>query len=355
MSLWRRFYVVNVGNERSFDFVCFESGEVSHGVTWRFLGPCLPAWLLQGRVPQRKRMLSGILAGLAAGALWGLVFVAPRMIPMGVGGYSSVDLAAGRFAVYGLVSAAVMLLGLGRRRWPTARQAVAALGMSLLGFSGYYLLLVLAIRDAGTEMPSLIIGTIPLWIMLLGKPTDLRWAALLPGLALTLAGLLLMMGATHDAGTGAGLHFWRGIGFALMALVSWTAFAILNSAWLKRHPEINATDWANWLGLATGLGALLMWLSSGSDVQVLAARDDASRFALLCLVAGFGSTWLATILWNMASQRLSASLCGQLIVSETLFALLYSFVWDGRWPTSIQLCACVLFMLGILASIRAHR
>ena len=57
----------------------------------------------------------------------------------------------------------------------------------------------------------------------------------------------------------------------------------------------------------------------------------------------------------MASQRLSASLCGQLIVSETLFALLYSFAWDGHWPTSIQLCACVLFMLGILASIRAHR
>jgi len=235
-------------------------------------------------------MLSGILAGLAAGALWGLVFVAPRMLTMGAGGYSSVDLTAGRFAVYGLVAAAVMLLGLGRRRWPMARQALTALGMSLLGFSGYYLLLVLAIRDAGTEMPSLIIGTIPLWIMLLGKPSGLCWAALLPGLALTLAGLLLMMGSTHDSGSGAALHFWRGIGFALVSLVSWTAFAILNSAWLKRHPEVNATDWANWLGVATGLGALLMWLVSGSDLQVLAAREDASRFALLCVLAGFGST-----------------------------------------------------------------
>jgi len=73
------------------------------------------------------------------------------------------------------------------------------------------------------------------------------------------------------------------------------------------------------------------------------------------VVAGVGSTWLATILWNLASQRLSASLCGQLIVSETIFALLYSFAWDGRWPTLVQLTACVLFTLGILASIRAHR
>ena len=63
----------------------------------------------------------------------------------------------------------------------------------------------------------------------------------------------------------------------------------------------------------------------------------------------------AWVLWNVASRRLSASLCGQLIVSETLFALLYSFAWDGRWPTWAQSAACVLFVFGILASIKAHR
>ncbi|SFU95439.1 EamA-like transporter family protein [Polaromonas sp. YR568] len=300
-------------------------------------------------------MLTGILAGLAAGALWGLVFVAPRMVEMGPGAYSSIDLTAGRFAVYGVLAALVMLVGMRSRRLPTLRQAWAALVMSVLGFSGYYLLLVLAIRDAGTEVPSLVIGTIPIWVMLLGKPQGLRWAALLPGLALTLAGLALMMGSTHEAGQGAATHFWRGMLFVSASLVCWTAFAIVNSAWLKRHPEVNATDWANWLGVATGLGALLMCLVAGSDINVLAVREDRWMFVLLCVIAGVGSTWLATILWNMASQRLSASLCGQLIVSETIFALLYSFAWDGRWPTLVQLTACVLFTLGILASIRAHR
>jgi drug/metabolite transporter (DMT)-like permease len=300
-------------------------------------------------------MLTGILAGLAAGALWGLVFVAPRMVEMGPGAYSSIDLTAGRFAVYGVLAVLVMLIGMRSRRLPTLRQAWAALVMSILGFSGYYLLLVLAIRDAGTEVPSLVIGTIPIWVMLLGKPQGLRWAALLPGLALTLAGLALMMGSTHEAGQGIATHFWRGMLFVTASLVCWTAFAILNSAWLKRHPEVNATDWANWLGVATGLGALLMWLVAGSDINVLAGRQDRWMFVLLCVIAGVGSTWLATILWNMASQRLSASLCGQLIVSETIFALLYSFAWDGRWPTLVQLTACVLFTLGILASIRAHR
>lgn len=296
-------------------------------------------------------MLTGVLAGLAAGALWGLVFVAPRM----VAGYSPVDLTAGRFAAYGAV-AVLAMLATRPRRLPTGAQALAAAGMSVLGFSGYYLLLVLAIRDAGTEVPTLIIGTIPVWVMLLGKPGHLRWAALVPGLALTLAGLALMIGAAHG-GLAAGVapHMGRGIALALASLACWTAFAILNSAWLKRHPEVNVTDWANWLGVATGAGALLLWLAAGSPAARLAAQPDRGLFLGLALATGFGSAWLATILWNVASRRLSASLCGQLIVSETLFALLYSFAWDGRWPSAAQLAACVLFTLGILASIKAHR
>lgn len=297
-------------------------------------------------------MLTGILAGLAAGALWGVVFVAPRMVT----GFSSVDLTAGRFLAYGAVAAIVMLIGLRTRRRPTMAQALAAAALSVLGFTGYYLLLVLAIRDAGTEVPTLIIGTIPLWVMLLGKPQHLRWVALVPGLALTGAGLALMMGSPHGDGAGAAApHYWRGIALVVLAMACWTAFAILNSAWLKRHPEVNATDWANWLGLATGAGALLLWLVAGSPVAGLAATPGLGGFVLLCAATGFGSAWLATILWNMASQRLSASLCGQLIVSETLFALLYSFAWDGRWPTPAQWAACVLFTFGILASIKAHQ
>ena len=301
-------------------------------------------------------MLTGILAGLAAGALWGLVFVAPHM----VAGLSPVDFTAGRFLAYGAFSLALMLL-VPRTVWPTRQQAVAALGLSVLGFTGYYLLLVLAIRDAGTEVPSLIIGTIPLWMMLLGKPAGLRWGALLPGLLLTLLGLGLMMQATQGSGPvlrapHAGVpSFWRGVAFAVVAMALWTAFGLLNAAWLKKHPDVNATTWANWLGMATGLGALVLWLALGTDIKVLLGQPGIGLAAMLCIATGIGSAWLATILWNIASQRLSASLCGQLIVSETLFALLYSFIWDGQWPSLLQSLACVLFAGGIFAGIRSHR
>jgi drug/metabolite transporter (DMT)-like permease len=296
-------------------------------------------------------MLTGIIAGLAAGALWGLVFIAPRMTP----GLSSVDLTVGRFLSYGGLSFALLLL-VRQSSWPSLRQAAWAVGLSVLGFTGYYLLLVLAIRDAGTEVPTLIIGTIPVWMMLLGKPAGLRWGGLLPGLVLTLLGLGLMVQSTLSGVLNpSGDDFWRGVGYAAASMLCWTAFGLLNAAWLKKHPHITASTWANWLGVATGLGALGLWLLAGSDTNVLLAQENIGLAAMICIATGIGSAWLATVLWNMASQRLSASLCGQLIVSETLFALIYSFVWDDQWPTFLQASAGALFVAGILAGIRAHR
>ncbi|NVM90961.1 drug/metabolite transporter (DMT)-like permease [Variovorax sp. SG517] len=276
-----------------------------------------------------------------------------------VGHFGMVDITAARFLVFGAVSGLAVFARPAASRWPNGRQALAALGLSVLGFSGYYLLLAFGIQAAGTEVPSLIIGTIPVWMMLLGRPAGLRMSALLPGLLLTGAGIALMIygawSAQHGTGSETGSRFGWGIALAVASMVSWTVYGLLNAAWLQRHTELNATDWANWLGVATGLGALLLWLVAGSDAATLKAQPDGMLFVWIALASGFGSSWLATILWNIASQRLSASLCGQLIVSETLFALLYSFVWDGRWPQATEWAAAALFVLGILASIKAHR
>lgn len=302
-------------------------------------------------------MLRGIVAGLAAGALWGLVFIVPFLAP----GLTAIDLVAGRFVSYAAMAFVVTLLSRGSRMLPTIQQAWTALGLSVLGFSGYYLLIVLAIRDVGVEVPALIIGTIPIWVMLLGKPEGLLWRGLAPGLVLTVAGVVLMAqsslsqtGTDGELAASTWVH-WRGVVMALLAMVSWTAFAIFNAAWLKQHREVNATDWANWLGAASGLVGLLVWLAFGTDLNVLLAREDIVQSAIVCVAAGAGSAWGATVLWNIASRRLSASLCGQLIVSETLFSLLYAFLWSGHWPLAMQIIASVVFVMGILASIRAHR
>jgi drug/metabolite transporter (DMT)-like permease len=305
-------------------------------------------------------MWLGILAGLGAGAFWGMTFIAPLLVQ----GFSSVDYTVGRFVACGAFSALLMAWAQFRQRamggvvarLPTWRQAGAAVGLSLLGYTGYYLLLVLAIADAGAALPVLIIGTIPLAIMLLGKPAGLRWKALAPALVLTALGLALMMQVTAaEAEEGSGAHLVRGLFYAACAMASWTAFGLLNAAWLRRHPEVNSTLWANWLGVAAGLGALLLWVFWGSPWADMVQRPGFVSFALVCVVTGIGSAWVAAVLWNIASRRLSPSLAGQLIVSETVFGLLYAFAWSGQWPATLQWAASALFLLGILVSIRAHR
>lgn len=300
-------------------------------------------------------MLSGVLAGLAAGALWGLVFVAPALVPS----LLPVDLAAGRFLIFG--GASVLIVGFGclqgRSRMPTWRQAGAAALLSVLGFTGYYLLLVYAIRDAGVEVPTMIIGTVPVWVMLLGKPAGLEWRRLFPGLALTLSGVVLMMNADDSTAAGAHPHdrvFWRGVLYGLLAMGCWVVFAILNSAWLKRHKEVRLLDWTSWVGVGAGGAAALLWLFMGTSAQVLLNHPDIARYATVFVLTGVGSAWAATMLWNFASRRLSASLCGQLIVSETLFALFYAFLVYGDWPQPLQWWAACIFVLGMVASIRAH-
>lgn len=124
---------------------------------------------------------------------------------------------------------------------------------------------------------------------------------------------------------------------------------------IKKYSDIAATQWTNWLGVATGIGAFCLWWLLGSPVQTLAAVENPVLTIAVVAGTGVGSAWLATVVWNIASQRLSPSLCGQLIVSETLFALLFSFLWSGAWPSIWQSLAAILFVLGILASVKAHQ
>jgi drug/metabolite transporter (DMT)-like permease len=290
-----------------------------------------------------------------------MVFVTPRA----VAGYSPVDVTAGRYMACGLFAVAVMLFmarrsgGLAQQRTlPTLRQAAVALGLSVLGYTGYYLVLALAVGDAGSVLPTLIIGTIPLWMMVLGKPDHLHWRGLWPGFVLTALGLGVMVWV-EQAQSAAHMvehaHFWRGLGFAVLAMVSWTAFGLLNAAVLKRDPTVRSSDWANWMGIAAGVGGLAMWFVQGSEWSQLVQRDDFGLFLWVCVFTGIGAAWVASVLWNVASRHLSPSLAGQLIVSETVFGVVYSFAWDGQWPALAQWLACGLFVAGILASVRAHR
>ena len=56
-----------------------------------------------------------------------------------------------------------------------------------------------------------------------------------------------------------------------------------------------------------------------------------------------------------ASRALPMALMGQMIVFETVFASLYGFLWEARWPSGLEAAALVLLLAGVVSCAAVHR
>jgi len=73
------------------------------------------------------------------------------------------------------------------------------------------------------------------------------------------------------------------------------------------------------------------------------------------LLIGLTASWLGILLWNQASRRLPTSLAGQMMVFETLFALLYAFMLRGALPSAATVGGIALLCYGVLLGVRCFR
>ena len=78
-----------------------------------------------------------------------------------------------------------------------------------------------------------------------------------------------------------------------------------------------------------------------------------AAFIGLMFAIGLFASWLGTLCWNEASQRLPTTVAGQLIVFETLSALAYAFVLRGRAPEPLTVLGIVLLVAGVAWALRA--
>jgi len=79
--------------------------------------------------------------------------------------------------------------------------------------------------------------------------------------------------------------------------------------------------------------------------------------ALLRMAAGLAlvASIVGNAFWNQASRLLPLTLVGQMILFETLFALLYGFLWEWRWPGALEWLAMALVGASVPLSLAAHR
>lgn len=303
----------------------------------------------------RQRTLLGVGNGAAAGALWGLVFLAPQLLA----DFSAMQLAASRYLVYGLIAALWLAPTWRRLRGRVhGREWRALAWLSLLGNIVYYLLLASAVQWAGGAATSLIVGLLPVVVTLVGarRAGAVPLARLLLPLGLCLAGVVLVGAqAVGQDAPGERATTIAGLLCAFGALASWTAYSLYNTLWLERRADLSGHDWSLLTGVTTGALSLLMVVPAFLLAGQAHAPADWLRFwgvatavALLASVVGNG-------FWNRASRLLPLTLAGQMIVFETVFALLYGFAWEWRLPTGLELAAIGCLISGVLWCVRAHR
>lgn len=299
--------------------------------------------------------VTGIGFGIAAGAVWGLVYLAPALVP----GFSPLMLAAGRYLCFGLTAAALVAPRWRRlSRALSARHWLALVWLSLVGNTLYYVLLAAAVQMGGIAITSLVIGFLPVTVTIIGSRDRgaVPLARLWPSLACCAAGALCI-GAQAWTRAGQATHpaALAGLACALGALVSWTAYAVGNSRWIGRLGPVSVGDWNLAMGVVTGAqGLALVPLALALD----AGGHSGGDWARLTCVA-VGVTALASFagngLWNRMCRLLPLTLVGQMILFETLFALLYGLLWEHRLPHGLEVAALVLAICGVVGCLAAHR
>jgi len=299
--------------------------------------------------------LAGIACGAGAGALWGLVFLAPELVRA----FTPLDLTIGRYLAYGAISALLIA-----PRWRAlfgrvGRDGLVALcWLALAGNTLYYILLASAVQTGGIAMTSLVIGFLPVAVTIIGsrQRDAVPLARLAPSLLLCAGGAVCIgWQAVAAPASGSVAAQVTGLLCAIGALVSWTGFAVGNRSWLGRLGDVSAHDWNLMIGVVTGAQALL--LIPAALVVGTAAHDGGEwlRFAGVSAGVALFASIAGNALWNRMSRLLPLTLVGQMILFETLFALIYGFLWEQRLPTPLEILAFGLLVTSVTTCLAAHR
>jgi len=220
----------------------------------------------------------------------------------------------------------------------------------------------------------MIIGTLPVVIAITsnlraagaGARTELRlpWARLLPSLGLIAAGIGLVnhVELQHLRADPAAdvARYALGALLAIGAVACWTWYPIRNAEWLRAHPDRSPRGWATAQGLATlplaliGFAATWAWNAASGSPFAMPFGPRAFDYIGFMFAIGLFASWLGTLCWNEASQRLPPTLSGQLIVFETLAALAYAFMLRGRAPEAETLIGVALLVVGVVLAVRAQ-
>jgi len=278
-------------------------------------------------------------------------------VPVLLPGWSAVAVTTGRYLAYGLLSALLFRMG-GRAMRGLARQHWrSALAFAIAGNVGYYLLLVLGIELIGAPITDIITGCIPVILALVANLTShaYSWRKLTLPIVLAAAGLLLatLPGGLASADGRSAVREIFGLLAAFGAVALWTWYGLANARFLSRHPDVPHVSWSTLVGLCTGAVTFISLPLTIATHQIGSSGSHSLGWLIGgSIVLGVGVSWGATVLWNLASARLSTVAAGMLVNVETMAGYVYVYADKAQWPPLPQVFGFALLIIGVLVVVR---
>ncbi|MHC1546919.1 DMT family transporter [Phyllobacterium sp. K27] len=295
-------------------------------------------------------MQFGILAGLTTCALWGLTFVAARVVEP----FSVWDLTIARYGIFGLACALLMMQRRFRPVGLSTRRIAIGLLLGATGHVGYFVCVAFGTILSGTAIPPIIIGTMPVLLAILANQRDhtAPWPSLVLPLGLITMGVGVINITTINAAASSNIYpILLGIIASIAALAIWITYGLVNASVMRAANPPDALQWTGLQGIGAALGSLMLLPLVSFEISSTVSTIETYNFIVWALLMGLAGSWLATWCWVVASRRLPLALSAQLIVAETVFGLTYGFMFEGRWPTSAETIGAALQIIGVCSAI----
>lgn len=291
------------------------------------------------------KTVRGIGFGALAGVLWGLVFLAPQILH----GFSPVQIAFGRFFFFGLASLTAAAPVWRLFKSLSVRDRIHTFLLSAAGFWLFTVLLFYGVQLSGGVIAALMMGFYCITIPLASQPLKSFRASFLSGLGILVLGVIVLQ-SPQIFGGNIDVSF-PGLACLAAAVLLWTWFALKNTEFLQKHPDLSRAHLVSLMGIFSALALFCAMPFAGGLPDF---GENGAKFIVWTAIIGLGGTWAANWFWNKCCSLCPPAITGPLVVTETIFGLLYTFIYQQRYPETHEIVAILLFFYGMMLAIRAE-
>jgi drug/metabolite transporter (DMT)-like permease len=252
--------------------------------------------------------LLGVLAGLAAAAIWGGMYVVSKVVLNVVPPFALLSM---RLLLGAVVIGAVLLIRPSTRQRIAPRVIGVALGVGAIGFGLSLGLQFVGTRLSNASNASLVTSASPAFMLgfaiwlLRERATSRRLVAL----AVATIGVLVVVDPTSARLDLAA--FWGNLAL-LGAALTWGLYSVL-AKWTSRQLPVLAVSMYGFFG-----GLILALPAAGLELRVAAIGPTTLPILLGIIYLGVVSTAVAVFLWNHALATLDASVVSLLFFAQPL-------------------------------------